>query len=78
MTRYILRAGYVRSTSDGDRHWIGAAQLASLYGLPPSKCVFIINHEALVEYRRAGEQPGDVHLRPRNDGDYRLPEERCK
>lgn len=40
--KYVLHPGYIRSRSDGDIHYIGAGQLANLYGVPLSEC--IIDH----------------------------------
>lgn len=72
--RYILHPGYVRSSMDGDRHWIGVTQLASLYGVPWKNCVPMYNEKAAYEYRTFGARAGDIHLLPRADGDYRLPD----
>ena len=68
VARYILHPGFIISASDGDRHYIGAAKLAKLYGLPLAKCIVITSP-------RYQEQDGDVHLRPRYDGDYNIKEE---
>ena len=67
MTRYVLHPGYITSRSDGDRHFIGGPRLAQLYGVSVRDCVF----GDMPDYR---EQPTDVHLRPRFDGKYKLPE----
>ena len=68
--RYILHPGYVLS-SDGDTHLITGAQLASLYGLRLSDCIVIYNDvdPCSIGYR---EQPGDIHLYPKESGDYKL------
>lgn len=69
--RYVLHPGYVTSASDGQQHFIGGPRLALLYGLE------IRDRLRVVFGDRAGylELPGDVHLHPRNDGDYNLKRE---
>lgn len=63
--RYVICPGEVISRSDGQIHFIGRGQLASLYGLAPG------------EYRVVGAirgqelRPGEIALRPRYDGKYR-------
>lgn len=66
MTRYVLHPGYVTSKNDGQEHFIGGPRLAKLYG------VDIRDREAVVFGDDLGyrEQPGDVHLYPRYDGNY--------
>jgi hypothetical protein len=62
--RYVLSPGYVISKSDGDRHYIGTAQLRRLYGVPnTARC---ISDEA-PDYR---PMQGDILLCPRHDGNY--------
>jgi hypothetical protein len=64
--RYVLHPGYVISKYDGQEHFVGGPTLAQLYGVNIHDCVF----GDIPSYR---EQENDVHLRPRCDGDYRLP-----
>ena len=63
--RYVLCPGYVKSQSDGDMHYVGASDLARLYGLHQKQWVRLTPH-----YRK---QPTDVLLYPRTDGNYTLP-----
>lgn len=65
--RYIFVPGFVRSASDNDWHFIDAENLARLYGVPRSKCIDATQNG----YCR---QDGDVMLRPRQDGNYTIPE----
>lgn len=67
--RYILHPGRVVAR-DGDIHFISYKQLIALYKLEPSKC-------------RNGDTLGNtsgmrlkecIHLYPREDGNYNLPE----
>ena len=37
-SHYVLCHGWVRSRTDGDAHFIGASQLAHLYGVPFRDC----------------------------------------
>ena len=79
--RYLLCPGPVISRVDGDRHHVGASELARLYGVPMAACVVLPpqrpeHHRermALLDRVRAADLVG---LFPRADGDYRLPEPR--
>lgn len=64
--RYVLHPGWVYSKNDGDRHFIGGPRLARLYGVDIRQCVF-------GDVPQYSELPGDIHLRPRRDGNYTLP-----
>lgn len=66
MTDYV-HPGWVRSSTDGDRHWIGGARLIELYGLNPATTVVVDREERMQGYR---PQPWDRHFFPRFDGDY--------
>lgn len=71
--RYVLRPGYVTSRTDGQRHWVGAAQLRRLYGVPAAECVTYPQgegSEADIRRRIWFAPPGSVELCPRYDGDY--------
>ena len=70
--RYVLHPGYVPSANDGQEHFISAPQLARLYGLD-------IRAQSVVFGNRLAhrDMPGDIHLHPRFDGDYRLPASDC-
>lgn len=73
--RYVLYPGYVTSKTDGQYHYIPSYELARLYGVPLNACVM----------PPGDHMPPSVHeyfwrthaglpvLRPRYDGDYRLP-----
>lgn len=64
--RYILHPGWIRSKHDGDSHYITAPMLWSLYGVPPAQC-------RVYDPARKGEE-GEVHLYPRYNGNYTLPQ----
>lgn len=67
--RYVLHPGYVTSATDGQEHFIGGPRLAALYGVDiRDRWSVVFGDEP--SYR---EQPGDVHLHPRYDGNYTLP-----
>lgn len=72
MKRYILHTGYVESKSDGQRHFIGAAELARLYGVDMRNCV--VDDENGQNMRGFKPTPDDVHLWPSYRGDYTLRE----
>lgn len=67
--KYLIRPAYVYSQSDGQRHWIGAAQLMTLYRVRPVECV-IEGAPSARGYHTARL----VLLAPKPDGDYALPE----
>lgn len=68
--RLVVCPGPVVSRTDGEFHWIGAKQLASLYRLPPwAYSVFDMDNPK----SRAGRSltdPKEVFLHPRQDGNY--------
>lgn len=78
--RYLLCPAEVRSRADGQWHHVSAGELAALYGVPMAACVvlpepgserFQCERLRLIERTEAG---GDlIALKPRYDGDYRLP-----
>lgn len=67
---YVLHPGFVRSRSDGQEHYISAAQLASLYGVKARDCLIYPADE--IAQRLWRDLPGALHLSPRGDGDYSL------
>lgn len=76
MVKYILCPGYIISNYDGQQHYIGAMQLARLYGVDLRECE--IYEPApwwpTSFYKWAEECHRDlIKLRPRYDGDYSLP-----
>ena len=60
--KYVLCPGYVRSQFDGQEHYIGANDLASLYGVKLEDCM----------YKGQETRTDDtvIYLRPRTKGDY--------
>ena len=67
--KFCLHPGYVTSKHDGDRHYIGAEQLASLYGVDMKDC--IVSHSD--KFGGFYHDTLYVHLHPRYDGNYSLP-----
>ena len=67
--RYVLCPGPVCRTNGQDTHFIGALQLARLYGLSPRSSNVVINSGT----RSFHPCPGDIDLHPRFDGNYTLP-----
>lgn len=66
---HVVHPGWVRSINDRDRHFIGFASLARLYGLAPSADVVDAGRVST-----AWEQDPAVEVRhyyPRPAGDYR-------
>lgn len=70
-SRIFLHPGEVRSSSDGQWHYIDAPTLARLYGANLADCIV---HDYRREETSRGHraQPRDVHLYPRQDGNYQL------
>jgi hypothetical protein len=67
--RFAVHPGYITSKADGDRHWIGFAQLCDLYRVPRHQCLDMSDHRHLwmsTEHL--------IVLCPRYDGDYKLPD----
>lgn len=71
--RYIVFGDYVRSRTDGDLHYISAARVAELYGVPLSECIL---HETRETSKRVDSTLLATlhHLRPRYDGNYTIPD----
>jgi hypothetical protein len=70
--RFILHPGYVRSTSDGQEHYISAGQLARLYGVDQEECVIYSEHS---KFRNPMDRDPELRnlmpLFPRQDGKYK-------
>ena len=69
--RYMLHPGPMTSKTDGDRHFIGAGQLAQLYGVSLKNCVVCDN----TSKGSPVDDPRYIHLYPRYNGDYEIPGE---
>jgi hypothetical protein len=70
--KYALLPGPIRSITDGQRHFIGARQLAQLYGVKMSECIGVDRRHSTWGLDRSVEY---VLLGPRSDGNYQLPED---
>lgn len=81
MIKYALFPGHVTSKTDGDVHFVGAQDLARLYGVNMRECVVLPFPKTAAEEVRWQEmykfvvQFELIKLRPQYDGDYRL--EKC-
>jgi len=64
--RYVLHPDYVTSAWDLDQHWISGPELARLYGVYLKDCVY----SGILYQPRVT----DIHLHPKTNGDYTLPE----
>jgi hypothetical protein len=72
--RYVLCPGWIISRIDGDFHYIGAAKLARYYGVNLRDCLIELPKQKLHPLGLPpGFYTGMVFLKPRLDGDYRLP-----
>jgi hypothetical protein len=56
--KYALHPGFVKSRTDGDRHYISAKYLAFLYGVDMRECEIYSPgpNWSEMEYRQAGDQ----------------------
>lgn len=70
--RYLIYPGYVTSSQDGDGHWITAHELARLYKVDIRECEIAPLHDGT--YPRWTPPENLIPLRPRDDGDYTIPE----
>lgn len=68
--KYLVHGGYIKSPTDGQRHYLRAGKVADLYGVDPRLCHFW----NLEEEARGTDTRGLIILRPRDDGNYTLPE----
>lgn len=66
--KYAVHPGYIFSTHDGQRHYIGAARLAELYNLPAGSWIRV--DLADVSTTRGFRWSDYVHLYPVTDGNY--------
>lgn len=69
--KYVLHPGYVTSESDSDRHWITGTMLARLYKVKLGECI----EEAYVHALGNRRRDSLIHLYPKKNGNYKLPEE---
>jgi len=69
MIKYIVWPGYIISKNDGDRHYISAEQLVSLYGVSIRECIVINGPEE--RYKLRGINRDLINLFPRADGKYK-------
>lgn len=74
--KFVLCPGMVTSKTDGDMHYIGAMQLARLYGVNACECEIYEpapwwppSYYQMAEERHKGL----IRLDPRYDGNYSLP-----
>ena len=66
--RYVLHPGHVISANDGQEHFISGHRLIQLYGLNIRTQKVVYGYSPFHQ-----DLPGDIHLHPRFEGDYRLP-----
>ncbi|MEX3635980.1 hypothetical protein [Paraburkholderia sp. BR14320] len=72
---YVLHPGIVTSRQGGVSHFINAARLAELYGVPMDACAIAPEPRAFDRAAswRTDPYAGLIHLYPRPDGVYVLP-----
>ena len=66
--RYVMHPGIVTSQYDHQKHYVGVRHLIICYGLT--------YHRSIIDANSSLYEPhdNDVHLYPRFDGNYELPE----
>ncbi len=75
--KYAVYPGFVRSSSDGARHYITAEQLCFLYGVSMEDCI-VVRPNMYLDPSMRGTIDHAVtlpRLGPRWDGKYKLPKE---
>lgn len=75
--KFLLIGGRVVSKNDGDVHYVNANRLMQLYGLNMTDH-YVVLAEENGNFLKGFNQDEFVVLRPRYDGDYRLPYEKCQ
>lgn len=63
--RYVICPFFVRSQTDGQRHYVGVGQLLDLYGIRPGDNWVV--YETSTRFRK---QDDDVFLAPLQSGKY--------
>lgn len=66
--KYIVYPGYVNSRIDGQRHFIDAGKLMSLYKVNPKECIVVEYKRKLEGYR----EEDFISLYPRYSGNYTI------
>lgn len=69
MKKFALHPGWVRSQSDGDMHYISAAQLAGLYGIHHNEYIIWDPERRETYFGRTWMDY--IHLFVKSDGNYR-------
>lgn len=78
--RYLLCPGWVTSQTDGQSHYVGAHELARLYGVRKTDCIVAPSGDGPVNSRIRAALMGRVNdgelvaLYPRYGGGYQLPD----
>lgn len=68
--KYLVIGGKVKSRSDGDIHYVNAAQLARLYHVYPAECIFEEEKYPEPIGVARSRRTDLIVLRPREDGNY--------
>jgi hypothetical protein len=67
--RLVICDGVVESKTDGQQHYVGPMQLMQLYGIP-NDVPITFYPSSKYEFLGWRDQPNDIVLRPKFDGDY--------
>jgi len=67
--RLVICGGVVESKTDGQEHYVGPMQLMKLYGIP-NDVPITFYPSSKHEFLGWQDQPNDIVLRPKFDGDY--------
>jgi hypothetical protein len=68
MVKYVVYPGYVKSKTDGQRHWVSYQQLIALYHVDPKECINGSRPNTFVDRY--------IPLYPRYDGNYEIPKQK--
>ncbi len=69
--KYVLHPGFIRSETDGEEHYVSADKLAKLYKINYFEC-FVASEDSI---KPIPNDPELIHLYPKYDGKYIIPEE---
>lgn len=74
MKRYLVYGGYITSKFDKQRHYVSPTNVAILFNVNPSECIYITPDTPVdsLGVIRGLKEEDFIVLHPKQDGDYSL------